>query len=134
MSLTKSSDIVAFSAAVPGQGGTRHINEQWPAYWAERFAAQGFGCFDVLRPRIWNDASIEPWYRQNIFLYVKSGSELFGKLEAAKPPILGDFNVIHPETYNLLNREHSLENYSGRELLSAAFAKLLRRMKVLKRK
>jgi len=27
---------VLFSAAIPGQGGTYHINEQWPFYW-ERF-------------------------------------------------------------------------------------------------
>src|SRR5690349_6826641 len=28
--LTKSAPMVVFSAAIPGQGGTGHINEQWP--------------------------------------------------------------------------------------------------------
>ena len=28
---------VLFSAAVPGQGGHGHLNEQWPDYWVERF-------------------------------------------------------------------------------------------------
>src|SRR5438874_4807793 len=30
---------VLFSAAVPQQGGTDHVNEQWPDYWAELFAS-----------------------------------------------------------------------------------------------
>ena len=36
--LTKHSGIVLFSAAVPGQGGTYHVNEQWPKYWNELFS------------------------------------------------------------------------------------------------
>src|SRR5262249_35044453 len=49
--LCRSSDIVLFSAAVPGQGGTHHINEQWLEYWTERFAVHGHRLFDVYRPR-----------------------------------------------------------------------------------
>ena len=30
--LTNMSDIVLFSAAIPGQGGENRINEQWPKY------------------------------------------------------------------------------------------------------
>src|SRR3954467_15812084 len=41
--LTACSDLVLFSAAVPGQGGEGHINEQWPRYWQERFDAHGYG-------------------------------------------------------------------------------------------
>jgi hypothetical protein len=47
--LTQHADAVLFSAAIPNQGGNHHINEQWPTYWATRFAEHGFGCFDVLR-------------------------------------------------------------------------------------
>jgi len=36
-------DNVLFSAAIPNQGGTGHINEQWQEYWAEKFYANGFG-------------------------------------------------------------------------------------------
>src|SRR5437879_5333008 len=33
--LTKASSVIVFSAAIPGQGGTGHVNEQWPEYWCE---------------------------------------------------------------------------------------------------
>lgn len=59
-------DTVIFSAATPGQGGTGHINEQWIAYWADLFALHGFRCCDFIRPSIWGDAEIAPWYRQNL--------------------------------------------------------------------
>ncbi len=36
------SDLVVFTAAQPGQGGTDHINEQPRSYWIEKFAAVGF--------------------------------------------------------------------------------------------
>ena len=36
--LVKAARKVVFSAAIPGQGGTFHINEQYPEYWAEKFA------------------------------------------------------------------------------------------------
>src|SRR5262249_11402135 len=32
-SLTTFAPVVLFSAAIPGQGGTGHVNEQWPDYW-----------------------------------------------------------------------------------------------------
>lgn len=40
--LTAVAGAVLFSAAVPHQGGTGHVNEQWPEYWAQLFAARGF--------------------------------------------------------------------------------------------
>lgn len=40
--LTRASDRVLFTAAVPGQGGTHHVNEQPRAYWERLFAARGF--------------------------------------------------------------------------------------------
>ena len=33
---------IVFSAAQPGQGGTGHINEQPPEYWAQRFEGRGY--------------------------------------------------------------------------------------------
>ena len=35
--LTNLSNIVLFSAAIPGQEGTQHINEQYLGYWIEKF-------------------------------------------------------------------------------------------------
>lgn len=37
-----SSDHVFFSAAIPGQGGTNHINEQPREYWIEKFKANKY--------------------------------------------------------------------------------------------
>lgn len=63
------SDVVLFSAAIPGQGGNHHINEQWPEYWAERFATRGYLAIDWLRDRVWNHPDVDYWYAQNILLY-----------------------------------------------------------------
>ena len=68
-SLTALSDHVLFSAAIPFQGGINHLNEQWQHYWADLFAARGYGVHDFIRPRIWNDSKIPFWYRQNAFLF-----------------------------------------------------------------
>ena len=32
-SVTRLGPVVLFSAAIPFQGGTHHVNEQWPDYW-----------------------------------------------------------------------------------------------------
>lgn len=69
--LTLSADVVLFSAAIPGQGGTNHVNEQWPAYWVEKFNHFGFDCFDVLRKVLWEEADVPFWYRQNLFVAIR---------------------------------------------------------------
>jgi len=70
-SLTRLSDFVLFSAAIPGQGGVGHINEQWPNYWISLFEEHEYQCVDFIRKQIWQDENIPYWYRQNIFLFVK---------------------------------------------------------------
>jgi len=62
-------DTVLFSAAIPHQGGAGHVNERWPSYWVGLFQGLGFGCWDVLRPLLWQDELVELWYRQNLFLF-----------------------------------------------------------------
>ncbi|WP_330334215.1 class I SAM-dependent methyltransferase [Streptomyces sp. NBC_00536] len=66
------SDVVLFSAAIPGQTGSDHRNEQWPTYWREHFGRWGYELVDCLRTRLWDDPEIEPWYAQNAFLYVSA--------------------------------------------------------------
>jgi SAM-dependent methyltransferase len=67
--LTRHGSLVLFSAAIPGQGGEHHINEQPLEYWRTKFAARGYAAFDFLRPRIRNDRSIYFCYRFNTLLY-----------------------------------------------------------------
>jgi SAM-dependent methyltransferase len=60
---------VLFSAAVPGQGGNRHINEQWPDYWRALFGKHDYLPIDCIRPVIWEQREVRIWYRQNTILY-----------------------------------------------------------------
>ena len=69
--LTQLAPVVMFSAAIPGQGGTEHINEQWPDYWAALFEEQDFALVDLFRSALWDDGDVEYWYAQNAFLYVR---------------------------------------------------------------
>lgn len=68
--LTSIAPVVFFSAAIPMQGGARHINEQWPEYWAKLFAAEGYVPVDCLRRRVWDDSRVSFFYAQNMFIYV----------------------------------------------------------------
>ncbi|HEY7352097.1 MAG TPA: methyltransferase domain-containing protein [Terriglobales bacterium] len=72
--LCETADVVAFSAAIPGQGGRRHLNEQWPAYWADLFRELEYDCYDYLRPRIWNNPRVTWYYAQNSLIFAKRGS------------------------------------------------------------
>lgn len=82
--LTSLGDIVLFSAAIPFQDGTHHVNCQPPQYWAEKFSVRGYDCYDILRPKFWGDGRIAWWYWQNSFLYVHRSVKL-KKLEKEIP-------------------------------------------------
>jgi SAM-dependent methyltransferase len=81
-SLTRLASVVVFSAALPGQKGTNHLNEQWPSYWISRFEAHDFVAIDAIRPRLLGNERIEWWYRQNTLVFV-SKAEL-----SARPSLL----------------------------------------------
>lgn len=63
--------VVLFSAAVPGQVGTNHVNPRWHDYWHAQFNGLGFEALDALRPVLWHDERVAIHYRQNIFLYAR---------------------------------------------------------------
>src|SRR5690606_11269946 len=70
--LTSTADCVFFSAAIPGQGGVSHLNEQPHRYWAEKFARRGYLQLDPVRPRIWQNPDVYRFYSQNAFLFVRA--------------------------------------------------------------
>ena len=70
--LARHGDVVLFSAAIPGQGGSHHVNEQWPAYWIERFKREGYLAVDCLRGQLWNNPEVSFWYAQNAMFFVRS--------------------------------------------------------------
>jgi SAM-dependent methyltransferase len=89
-SLCQAADVVLFSAAIPGQGGRRHLNEQWPTYWAELFADLRYECYDFLRPRIWNNPRVTWHYAQNSMIFARAGSRYaFGEPTTPLP-------LVHP--------------------------------------
>lgn len=91
-SLAGHSNSILFSAACPDQPGQYHINCQWPSYWQGKFNRVGFVCDDSIRWRIWSDARIEPWYRQNIF-WARRDPENAGREPRLK-------SSIHPDLYH----------------------------------
>ena len=89
-SLTRHGETILFSAAIPGQGGTHHVNEQWPSYWAEKFAKVGYTAYDVIRPQIWTDPRVAVFYRQNMLLFARE--RVFEGAEAR-------LDLVHPEMW-----------------------------------
>ncbi|WP_375451300.1 class I SAM-dependent methyltransferase [uncultured Devosia sp.] len=94
---------VLFSAAIPGQGGVNHLNEQWQSYWAAHFFRHGYQPFDVIRPAIWADALIPAWYKQNIVLYLDAEAAQQTGLQPVAAPALLD--MVHPLFWERANRE-----------------------------
>jgi SAM-dependent methyltransferase len=93
--LTRLAPVVVFSAAIPFQGGTNHLNEQWATYWNDLFVAKKFQAIDCLRARFWNDTSVEFWYRQNMMLYVSNDrTQEFVHCDRMMP-----LDVVHPELF-----------------------------------
>ena len=68
--LTGAAPMVLFSAAVPGQGGTCHVNEQWLSYWSALFEKRKFKLLDPIRPKVRENRRVVWWYRQNLVLFV----------------------------------------------------------------
>jgi SAM-dependent methyltransferase len=112
--LVRSSPHVLFSAAIPWQRGHYHLNCRWPDYWQKLFRKHDYLAFDIIRPQIWNDDTIEFWYRQNSILYVRRD-------HAEQNPALRDLmddvesplqRRVHPRLYE------TWDGYSVRELLA----------------
>lgn len=91
------SNVVLFSAAIPFQGGTGHLNENWPEYWAALFRARGFRVIDFIRPLVWTNNNVDVWYRQNLFVFVKEDTS--DASHFIKFPDSGFLSIVHPSLY-----------------------------------
>jgi SAM-dependent methyltransferase len=96
-SLVNAGNIILFSAAIPGQGGFNHINEQWPQYWADKFKNHGYKSYDIIRKNIWNYTEIERHYKQNIFLVAHNSV----KIDYEESEILP---LVHPDVFKYINK------------------------------
>jgi SAM-dependent methyltransferase len=99
--LTSIAPVVLFSAAIPHQGGSGHVNEQWPEYWAALFKKNGFIPVDCIRRKIWEDSRVSWFYAQNMFIYVSSNA--LTKYPALTTEVIAGFGstptLIHPYKY-----------------------------------
>ena len=110
-SLVGLAPLVLFSAALPLQGGTHHVNERWPDYWSGLFAAHRFRRLDAIRGRVWQDPRVEWWYRQNLLLFADE------RAAAARPELAGLDRLVNDLTLiqSRILREHlSLRQTLGR--------------------
>jgi SAM-dependent methyltransferase len=99
--LVNHADRVIFSAAIPGQGGQNHLNEQWLSYWEQKFSTHDFVLYDVLRPKIWNNPHIEVWYKQNMVLFCKRGLPLAVEIPGTC------LDIVHPQLFSFYVKQAS---------------------------
>ena len=105
--LTNAAPIVVFSAAIPGQRGTAHINEQWPEFWRDLFATRGYQRLDPIRRLILGDSRVEWWYQQNIFIFASEDAiESHPKLSAGHRAT--PLELIHSNLLKEVTRERTL--------------------------
>lgn len=101
VNLTNAAPVILFSAAIPGQGGVHHVNEQWADYWQERFKEKGYVPVDCIRRHVWDDNRVSFFYAQNILMYVKE--ELLTQYPKLQEEIrLGHgkaLSLVHPKMY-----------------------------------
>ncbi|VAW52042.1 hypothetical protein MNBD_GAMMA05-596 [hydrothermal vent metagenome] len=93
--------VVLFSAAVPYQLGTNHVNEQLLPYWVNLFKTHDYHLIDCVRPQVWSNNDVEVCYRQNIVIFANTEQiEKNNKLKSAFDKTNMDMmSMIHPELY-----------------------------------
>jgi SAM-dependent methyltransferase len=108
--LTLLAPCILFSAAVPGQGGTNHINEQYLSFWINLFQEHQYEAMDAIRPSILGNNSVEWWYQQNTVVFAGPGHPLRSR-GFARPQ-----NIIHQQLYDSLR--YRLSHPGARTLLA----------------
>lgn len=99
--LCAAAPVVLFSAAVPFQGGTGHLNERFPSYWVPLFARRGLLPVDHVRRSVWHDEQVEWWYRQNLLLFAtpQAIAARPALARARENTVESALDVIHPAHY-----------------------------------
>lgn len=123
------SDVIVFSAAMPGQTGENHLNEQYPTYWSKKFLDRGFVFVDLIRSKFWNVSEIEWWYRQNAFIVVKSSlaaARNFTQWDE-KIYVINDMLERYTEA---LNSRNSSDAFSSKALLKVLLNRLLSKFRL----
>lgn len=103
--LCRHGEVILFSAAVPGQGGETHVNEQPLDYWRHKFKTHGYSAFDPIRPMISKIRDVEPWYRYNTLVYAtdKASEKLPPAVKATRLPANKPVPEIAPLPWRVRN-------------------------------
>lgn len=94
--ITSASDRILFSAAIPGQEGVNHVNEQWQSYWIEKFKQKGYFVDLSIRDFFWNETELARWRKQNILYFSKYKNEFL-------VPEKKIYDVVHPDSFIEMN-------------------------------
>jgi hypothetical protein len=97
--ICQSSNNILFSAAIPGQKGVGHVNEQWSSYWVQKFATYGFVGDDIFKRLFWNDPRVENWYKQNMIFFTNKPDRYELPWQV--------FDVVHPNNW----KDHYLSRH-----------------------
>lgn len=116
-SLVDLSEKIVFSAAIPFQGGTHHVNEQWQSYWAELFLECGYAGDIAFRTSLWHLDDVDPWYIQNLVVYRRSQGEL---------AVPAGIDAVHPRTYSRLADPDQLSVRSSARRTAVALKRRVR--------
>ena len=100
-SITKLAPVVLFSAAAPFQGGTNHLNEQWPGFWAAHFDRNAFVVIDCMRRQVWHRQDVQPCYAQNTLVFVERDrlQSLPRLKDLSNSPEPAQLAMVHPEIF-----------------------------------
>jgi len=103
-SLVSLGPVILFSAAIPFQAGTNHVNTQWQGYWANLFQNRDYVTIDCIRKRIWANDKVDWYYAQNIQLFVRR-DYLEGNPALKKEfenTAAAQVSLVHPKWYTAI--------------------------------
>ena len=96
--ICSASDVIMFGAAIKGQGGINHINEQWQSYWISLFEDNNYTCVDFFRNKFWDSQIVGSGYIQNTFVFINNKNEEKLNLFSSKQNN-AIYNVCHPTVF-----------------------------------
>ncbi len=112
-SLVNLGSVILFSAAIPQQGGANHVNEQWAEYWVTHFQERGYVVIDCIRRKVWKNDKVEPWYAQNMLIFVDQNA-------LSKYPLLeSEFSITDISQLSVVHPRHYLSSLVGASDLSS---------------
>jgi len=110
-SLTEHSSVILFSAAIPHQMGTNHINEQWLEYWNNFFNIKGYVAVDCIRNRVWQNDQVNFWFAQNMVFFVcqkyLDSSQNYKLQQQLENTHIEQLSIVHPKKYLQLAEDYT---------------------------